>query len=1107
MYVRSSRGSGPRRRRRRASTANGRFSARHRAGEADLATPGGPTGRARAAAAGPRAARRRGTRGRGAWPHRSPRGTPARRRRGGHLRERQRAGGACRGRSHVAEERADALVLRVLDGQGAHPLELARDLGARVGQAAAARRNPCASPSRSGSRSTARRRQGRRAGRPAARRAGGLAWPAALRSPPPPLPVLPPSLSSPPGSAAARRCRHAGHAARLGRPAIARRPRIGRDAEPRQPSCCSSSTRIARRSSPRDQPELEVARLGHRGTARAAVRAIIARALARDVDQVRHRVAEARVGEHLHGAMPHVLDRVDQGRITARSSSSVALAAAARASALRRRRSAASSSMTSWSRRSCGHGFAMCRGDARQPIGLSVNQNKVALAQATRAAPRTVSPRVAGVALPRRGRVRAHAALARRQPPRARATCAALRAPAPSAAPSSTSRATSARAARARRGARRHAVHARARAARRDHERSRLGPAAPAGRGRPIMERLWRRGIRTRDLRRREPRHDARPRYGRRSRRDLHRAVRRGVGHAAARGRAGPGPGHAARGRRGRPRRQRRATIWIPGTCRCSRARDRPGRSRSATRCWDAPLPRPRRDGAALRARLPRRGRGCARHEVGRRPRRPPASAGPRGFISPERVIIAGTASRRRPRRRGGGVPSRPAPRAAGRSPRRRDRRAAPRARSRSAARSTPARLAGCPRRGRRRRRSGPPRRSTRPLGALEAIDGDLVIGPSIALAAASLDGLRSVGGALRVVANGDLHALALPRLERAGRIAIEGNSALARLLAAPPPRGGRRARHLRQPGPRAGGRRRARGPWAPVSSAIASTTPAWSSSRPPQLARACAIRVANNATLPDDMRARWKRRKRSPRPGGGRAGRGAITPPQYVPQDILELAELGFAYLDVSSTSSTPSKPGGGARRELARALDSEVLAATGAAAKPGSGHAAHAGEQRPGRRPGEQRPRRCTGQQRPRRRPGEPRRGPRRTAWPRAAPRGPSSARLPRRGPSRAGPPRAARQRRRRGRRWATRGPSVTRRRCRSRRCPCRRTRRSGRSSTRTGAAATSTRTSIRSASSRPRRSPSWIRPPGASATRTSIASSSRRASTACRAPRCAR
>jgi hypothetical protein len=91
------------------------------------------------------------------------------------------------------------------------------------------------------------------------------------------------------------------------------------------------------------------------------------------------------------------------------------------------------------------------------------------------------------------------------------------------------------------------------------------------------------------------------------------------------------------------------------------------------------------------------------------------------------------------------------------------------------------ARLAGCPRAAAVTIRTGAAL-DLGPLGALEAIDGDLVIGPSVGLAGAALPALRSVGGALRVVANGDLRALRLPRLERAGRVSIEANSALATL-------------------------------------------------------------------------------------------------------------------------------------------------------------------------------------------------------------------------------------------------------------------------------------------------------------------------------------
>jgi hypothetical protein len=88
------------------------------------------------------------------------------------------------------------------------------------------------------------------------------------------------------------------------------------------------------------------------------------------------------------------------------------------------------------------------------------------------------------------------------------------------------------------------------------------------------------------------------------------------------------------------------------------------------------------------------------------------------------------------------------------------------------------ARLAGCTRAGAVTIRTGAAL-ELGPLGALETIDGDLAIGPSVGLADAAFGGLRSVGGTIRVVGNGNLHALRLPRLERAGRVSIEGNSAL----------------------------------------------------------------------------------------------------------------------------------------------------------------------------------------------------------------------------------------------------------------------------------------------------------------------------------------
>jgi hypothetical protein len=61
-------------------------------------------------------------------------------------------------------------------------------------------------------------------------------------------------------------------------------------------------------------------------------------------------------------------------------------------------------------------------------------------------------------------------------------------------------------------------------------------------------------------------------------------------------------------------------------------------------------------------------------------------------------------------------------------------------------------------------------------LRALTAITGDLVIGPTVAVEDVDLPALRTVGGAIRVVGNGVLRRLHLPRLEQAGGIVIDGN-------------------------------------------------------------------------------------------------------------------------------------------------------------------------------------------------------------------------------------------------------------------------------------------------------------------------------------------
>lgn len=65
------------------------------------------------------------------------------------------------------------------------------------------------------------------------------------------------------------------------------------------------------------------------------------------------------------------------------------------------------------------------------------------------------------------------------------------------------------------------------------------------------------------------------------------------------------------------------------------------------------------------------------------------------------------------------------------------------------------------------------------PLASLATIIGDLRVGPSVALDELRLPGLRSVGGAIDIASNGDLHGVFLASLERAGQLAIEGNVAL----------------------------------------------------------------------------------------------------------------------------------------------------------------------------------------------------------------------------------------------------------------------------------------------------------------------------------------
>lgn len=62
---------------------------------------------------------------------------------------------------------------------------------------------------------------------------------------------------------------------------------------------------------------------------------------------------------------------------------------------------------------------------------------------------------------------------------------------------------------------------------------------------------------------------------------------------------------------------------------------------------------------------------------------------------------------------------------------------------------------------------------------AVAAITGELRIGPTVAVEEVTLGSLQSVGGAVRVVGNGVMQGLFLPKLARAGELRIDGNVAL----------------------------------------------------------------------------------------------------------------------------------------------------------------------------------------------------------------------------------------------------------------------------------------------------------------------------------------
>jgi hypothetical protein len=148
------------------------------------------------------------------------------------------------------------------------------------------------------------------------------------------------------------------------------------------------------------------------------------------------------------------------------------------------------------------------------------------------------------------------------------------------------------------------------------------------------------------------------------------------------------------------------------------------------------------------------------------------------------------------------------------------------------------------------------------PLRGLASITGDLRIGPSVGFSEAALAGLRSVGGTIRVVGNGDLRGLFLPSLEEAGAVSIEGNVSLANL----------QLPHLRT----------TRGAFIvsdnadlellnaasleSVGGALALTgNPALTLVAAGRLARAAAVQIEANPQLPDDIAATLRAVKPAP--------------------------------------------------------------------------------------------------------------------------------------------------------------------------------------------------------------------------------------------------
>jgi hypothetical protein len=88
------------------------------------------------------------------------------------------------------------------------------------------------------------------------------------------------------------------------------------------------------------------------------------------------------------------------------------------------------------------------------------------------------------------------------------------------------------------------------------------------------------------------------------------------------------------------------------------------------------------------------------------------------------------------------------------------------------------ARLAGCPRAGGITIRTGATV-DVSPLNELEEISGDLAVGPTVGVDSVAFNGLLRVGGTIRIVSNGSLRGVFLPRLEHVGRIEVDGNAVL----------------------------------------------------------------------------------------------------------------------------------------------------------------------------------------------------------------------------------------------------------------------------------------------------------------------------------------